>query len=106
MGGEGGDFGGVVQPRADVDAVIATGLLRGGVEGELERGGIHEGGIRVGHGEDGGHAPREGGGGAGVKVFFVRRARFAQVDVDVGEGGEVEHWVLDIGYWRLEISNW
>ena len=91
LGGEGGEGGRIVERRAEVDAVVTARFLRGRVEGELERGGIYERGLGVGHRQYNGDTPREGGGGSCVEVFFVRPAGFAQVDVDVYEAGESDH---------------
>src|SRR5690606_31017516 len=87
----------VVAGAADPEREIAEHALAGPAKLVLERGLFDRRRHRVGHFEDGGHAALDRRPAAGVQVFLVLVARFAEVHLAVDDAGqdvqpgEVEH---------------
>ncbi len=105
-GGSRGQAGGyirVVRPGAQELGVIATCLCAGSGEAQLERVGIEDGRLGVGHGQHGGESASQGRGGAAVPVLLVEGAGLAHVNVRIDQARKPQHH--DLAGPRISVLN-
>ena len=82
---------GIIRTRAEELGIVALGLGARRIERQVETGEVEDGRYGIGHGQQHGHTASQRGGRAGVPVFFVSLAGFAQMYVWVDQSGEFYH---------------
>jgi hypothetical protein len=106
-----GQFGNVRGCGTDVEAIVDQALTSGQLELLLESLGGHRAGTGVGHVKERRHPPLGTGTRGMAKIFFVRQARFAEMDLIVNHSGQqieprgIDHFVHSHLRCRIDVGD-